>query len=128
MSEDDDINNNLKARQKKMIEKINQQAVNNEDELKVIPERIKRVNEQLLLETFRQVYYEISTNKNDIAELDRLIDNLRVELNQKIMEKDDKEEYNHGVFNTLRDIVGMSPINIYEETHPGAKKLGVSKS
>ncbi len=128
MSEDDDINNNLKAKQKRMIEKINQQAVNNEDELKTIPDRIKRVNEQLLLETFRQVYYEISINKNEIAELERVIDNLRVELNQRIMEKDDKEEYNHGVFSTIKDIVGMSPINIYEETHKSAKELGVSKS
>ena len=128
MSEDDDINNNLKARQKKMIEKINQQAVNNEDELRAMPDRIKRVNEQLLLETFRQVYYEISINKKEILELDKVIDNLRVELNQKIMERDDKDEYNHGVFNTLKEIVGMSPINIYEETHESAKKLGAGKS
>ncbi len=128
MSEDDDANQELKSKQKDMIEKINAKAVENEDMLKSIPDQIKRVNEQLLLESFRQVYYEIAVNKNDIDDLERQIDNLRVELNNRIMEKDSKDEYNHGVFDTMKEIVGMTAINIYEETHESAKKTGVSRS
>ncbi len=128
MSEDDDDNRRLKTRQKDMIEKINADVIDNEDRLNVIPDQIKRVNEQLLMETFRQVYYEISINKQEIDELDAKIDNLRVELNNRIMEKDSKEEYNHGVFDTLKNIVGMSSINVYEETHLEAKKIGVGKA
>ena len=117
MSEDDVASDERKQKQRDMIEQMNEKVVQNEDALQILPDEIKRVNEELLLETMKCVYEQVHINKQKIAELDEGIDRIRTELSKKLLEKQGREEYNHDVFGNLKEIVGMRAIEMYEESH-----------
>ena len=103
------------------MEQINAKVVENEDSLALLPVQIKRVNEELLLETLHCVYEQVDINRERIAVLDGYIENIRADLSRKLLEKQNREEYNHEIFSSLKDLVGMRPIDMYEETR---KKKG----
>lgn len=109
-------NDRRKAKQREMIEEINMRVVQNEDVLGLLPEQIKRVNEELLLETLKTVYQQVEVNRERIGQLDDSIERIRAELSARLLEKQNRENYNHEVFNSLKEIVGMKPVEIYEES------------
>jgi hypothetical protein len=111
-------NDKKRLQRRDMVEKINAEVVVNEDTLKMLPEQIQRVNEELLLETLHTVYSQVNINRDRIAELDTTIEHLRAELSRLLLEKQSREEYNHEVFGSLKNLVGMRPVDMYEETHP----------
>lgn len=117
MSDTSEENDKRKTKQREMIEEINSRVMRNEDALGLLPEQIKRVNEELLLETLRFVYQQVDVNRERIQQLNHSIEQIRRELSVRLLEMQNREEYNHEVFNSLHDIVGMTAIDIYEETH-----------
>lgn len=121
MSNDSEAGEHMKGMQKDMVEQINAKVVENEDSLALLPVQIKRVNEELLLETLHCVYEQVDINRERIAVLDGYIENIRADLSRKLLEKQNREEYNHEIFSSLKDLVGMRPIDMYEETR---KKKG----
>lgn len=121
MSNDSEDEEQRKGMQKNMVEQINAKVVENEDSLALLPTQIKRVNEELLLETLHCVYEQVDINRERIAVLDGYIENLRADLSRKLLEKQNREEYNHEIFSSLKNLVGMRPIDMYEETR---KKKG----
>lgn len=116
MSDMGEENDRRKAKQREMIEEINMRVVQNEDVLGLLPEQIKRVNEELLLETLKTVYQQVEVNRERIGQLDDSIERIRAELSARLLEKQNRENYNHEVFNSLKEIVGMKPVEIYEES------------
>ena len=116
MSDMGEENDRRKAKQREMIEEINMRVVQNEDVLGLLPEQIKRVNEELLLETLKTVYQQVEVNRERIGHLDDSIERIRAELSARLLEKQNRENYNHEVFNSLKEIVGMKPVEIYEES------------
>lgn len=116
MSDMGEENDRRKAKQREMIEEINMRVVQNEDVLGLLPEQIKRVNEELLLETLKTVYQQVEVNRERIGQLDDSIERIRAQLSARLLEKQNRENYNHEVFNSLKEIVGMKPVEIYEES------------
>ena len=122
MSEEDDASHVQKRKQREMIEDINTQVMENEDELEFLPKRIQHVNEELLLETLKVVYYQIDSNRQRSRELEEEIGQLRLTLSHKLLEKQNCEEYNQGIFGQLKLIMGREAFSLYDDTHPLKEK------
>ncbi len=117
MSDTSQENDKRKVQEGAWIERINEQVLLNEEALGELPDQIKRVNEQLLLETFRVIYGQVEINRERIGILDDRIELLRQELAMKLLEKQEREEYNHNIFNNIKDMIGMEALELYDETH-----------
>ena len=122
MNDSDEQSNLRKQQQRDMIEDINMQVMENEDELTLLPRQIQHVNEELLLETLRLVYNQIDNNRLRIKRLDDEIAELRQELSQKLLEKQNCETYNQGIFGNLKEIAGKEAVVLYDDTHPLKEK------
>lgn len=98
----------------KLIGDINVQLSESEERLMELPYEIKRVNQELLLESMILCYDKINDNSAQVAEMNEWIENTKAELMERIEEKDNLEHDNNDLYTFMHDMVGAGVIDVFD--------------
>ena len=114
-----------KAKEKKLdknkqyINELNDKIEMSMDELADIPYQIKLVNEELLAESINIFYHGLEANKEEIKEVADWIANIREELKNKILIKQDLEAKNSLIYTYMHDILGAEIMELFDREQDG---------
>jgi hypothetical protein len=110
MDVDDTKAGRLKAkkldRNQKLIKELTDKMKKAEDDLVELPYIIKDVNEQLIIESAKLCYQRLNRNNQRIIEISKWITDIREELKEKILEKQDMELKNTEIYSYMHDMLG----------------------
>lgn len=116
---------------KRLIEECNEKLDAYQDELMELPILIQNANHQLMLATMDYCYESMQSNTEDIIAIAKWITDIRVELKENLVKKQEMELYNHQMYSYMHDIFGAEVINLFDmkynplEQHP--KKASEAK-
>lgn len=103
----------------KAINDINEKVDKMEKELEdEIPELIKEANLELVIESINCAYTRMNTNAEEIKVISEWILNVRNELKEKIIIKQDKEIQNTNIYSYLHNIMGPDLMEIFDISEP----------
>jgi hypothetical protein len=85
-----------------------------EDELLEIPNTIKSVNEELMIESMEYFYEKLRINKQEAAEIDEWITQVRIDLKKNIIRKQNREINNREMYAYLHDIFGPEVLDLFD--------------
>lgn len=103
-------------RNKNYINELNKKMDNASNRLADLPYEIKRVNEELLVESIKNCYDRIHDNQEDLSKISDWIIKTREELKRKIVLKNDMETTNKQMYSYLHDILGPEIIEAIDKT------------
>lgn len=112
---------------KRLIGECNEKIADYEDELIELPRQIDKVNKELMLMTMEICYDRLKENERDIEEITKWVSQVKEELKQKLIIKQEKELVNQELYSYMHDIFGADVINLfdtkytYEGTENGRK-------
>lgn len=113
---------------KRLIEECNEKLEEYVDELRLLPNDIEHVNNQLMLATMETCYEYLHDNTEEIEEIEKWVREMRIELKKKLVRKQEKELKNHALYSYMHDIFGAEVIELFdmkynpEEKFPGKGK------
>ena len=114
-----DLSGKLKEKKldqnKQFVKELNEKIEMAMDELSEIPYQIKKVNELLLAESIQVFYQQLEYSKEEIKELNDWIANIRQELKEKILMKQDMEEKNSLIYTYMHDILGAEIMELFDK-------------
>jgi hypothetical protein len=114
-----------KAKEKKLdknkqyVNELNEKIEQAMDELADIPYQIKLVNEELLATSINVFYQDLEENHAKICEVTEWIANIREELKQKILLKQDLETKNTMIYTYMHDILGAEIMELFDRKNGG---------
>jgi hypothetical protein len=85
-----------------------------EDELLEIPNKIKEANEELMIESMEYFYEKLRVNKQEAAEIDEWITQVRIDLKKNIIRKQNREINNREMYAYLHDIFGPEVLDLFD--------------
>lgn len=109
---------------KRLIEECNEKLEAYQDELMELPVMIQNANHELMLATMQYCYESMQSNTEEIIEIAKWITDIRVELKNNLVKKQEMELYNHQMYSYMHDIFGAEVINLFDmkynplEQHP----------
>ncbi len=110
ISEDDGEKGRLKQKKQeksqKLILEINEKLEECEEELDALPEKLKRANEELLLESLRVWNEEMDENNDEIEAINEWIIDAREKLKENILRKQDMEARNAAMYSYMHNLLG----------------------
>ena len=101
----------------KLMSELNDKIKETEDLQKKLPRLIKEKNQELLVAGMRVCYEELSRNTDDIEELDQWIVEVREQLKNKILEKQEKEMRNTELYKYMHTLLGRDVVEIFDKRH-----------
>lgn len=99
---------------RRLIDECNEKLNAYKDELLDLPDKIDRVNYELMLATMEICYDRLKENENEIEEITKWVDKVRVELKKKLIRKQEKEAMNQELYSYMHDIFGADVIEIFD--------------
>ncbi len=114
-----------KAKEKKLdknkqyVNELNEKIEASMDELADIPYQIKLVNEELLAESISVFYHQLEDNIEEIKEVTDWIANIREELKNRILIKQDLEAKNSLIYTYMHDILGAEIMELFDREKDG---------
>ena len=99
---------------RKLIDETNEEIGSVEDELLEIPNRIKETNEHLMLESMDYFYEKLRLNREEAAEIEEWINQVRIELKKNIIRKQNREINNREIYSYLHDIFGAEVLDLLD--------------
>jgi archaellum component FlaC len=107
---------------KKYINDIKSKLEKIEGRIELVPEEIEKINKELLGYSMQDCYMRMFSTKSEMDELEQWIEQIRVELKDKVVRKTVlKEEYDK-LYSYMHDLVGYEIIEQYDNRYLGAKK------
>ncbi len=92
------------------IKRINDRAVQIEELLDAMPDRLKQANLELLEQTVNIVYYKIRASKKRVEELEKLIEETRNRLKGYIDEKESLSQDDTDIYSYFHDLLGADEL------------------
>ncbi len=129
MGEDHNEKNPQKKQEenKRLIEDCNARLEADEDELLDLDKEISRTNYDLMLLSMEVCYDVIRDNTAEIEQIDKWINQMRIELKKNVVRKQEREVYNQKLYSYMHDIFGPEVIEIFDmKYNPDEKKLTAS--
>ena len=109
---------------KKMIEDCNERLEADQDELLDIEKDINAVNYELMLLSMEVCYDAIKDNTEEIEQIDKWINQMRIDLKKNVVRKQESELFNQNLYIYMHDIFGPEVIEIFDmKYNPEDKKL-----
>lgn len=113
------VENNHKAQKKadenkRLINDCNEMLDNYKEELLEIPKKIDQVNYKLMLLTMESCYDRLKKNEKEIEEISKWITEIRIELKEKLVRKQEMEMASQELYSYMHDIFGADVINIFD--------------
>ncbi len=112
---------------KRLIGECNEKLKDCEDDLISLPMEIDKVNTELMLATMEICYNQLQSNRRKIDEISQWVSQVRTELKEKLILKQDMEQMNQALYSYMHDIFGADVINIFDmeyEKKDGEKARG----
>lgn len=109
---------------KRLIEECNEKLEAYQDELFELPKMIEAANHELMLATMQYCYDNMQSNTEEIIEIAKWITDIRVELKNNLVKKQEMELYNYQMYSYMHDIFGAEVIDLFDmkynplEQHP----------
>lgn len=99
---------------KRLIEDCNERLEADQDELLDIEKEINAVNYDLMLLSMEVCYEAIRDNTAEIEQIDKWINQMRIDLKKNVVRKQQKEVYNQNLYTYMHDIFGPEVIEIFD--------------
>ena len=99
---------------KRLMGECNQKIAVYEDELLELPRQIDKVNKELMLRTMEICYDRLKENERDIEEITKWVAQVKEELKEKLILKQEKETVNQELYSYMHDIFGADVINLFD--------------
>lgn len=110
----DDAVEKALARHKEMVEDCNDRLKALAEENKDIPREIEETNYQLMLKTMEVCYKRLEENRREIEYYESWIRNIREELRENIIRKQDRETSTYELYSYMHNIFGRDVIDIFD--------------
>ena len=126
---DDEVQKTM-DRNKQMVEECNERLAALEEESESVPDEIKETNYQLMIKTMELCYKRLEENQKEIEYYEKWIQDVRVELRENIIRKQNRELSTYELYSYMHNIFGKDVINIFdmhynpEKYRPKTKKEG----
>ena len=105
---------------KRLIEESNEKMDLYHDELMELPGQIEEVNLKLMIATMQVCYKKIKQNTQDIEDINKWIQDFRIQLKRKVLQKQQKEIWNDELYSYMHDIFGPDVIEMFDlKYNPG---------
>ena len=99
---------------KRLIEESNEKMDLYHDELMELPGQIEEANLKLMIATMQVCYKKIKQNTQDIEDINKWIQNFRIQLKRKVLQKQQKEIWNDELYSYMHDIFGPDVIEVFD--------------
>ena len=99
---------------KRLINECNEKIREYEDELYEIPREIDKVNTDLMLATMDICYNRLKENEREIKEIADWVSQIRIELKEKLVRKQEMEQMDQELYSYMHDIFGANVIDIFD--------------
>lgn len=99
---------------RRLIEESNQKLEAYQDELMEIPAQIEEANRQLMLATMDYCYDSMQNNTREIQDIAKWVADIREELKNNLVRKQEKEIYNRQMYSYMHDIFGPNVIEMFD--------------
>lgn len=99
---------------KRLIGDCNKKIDAYEDELLSLPREIDDVNMDLMLATMDVCYDRLKANEAEITEIAKWAAQVKEELKEKLVRKQEMESMNQGLYSYMHDIFGADVIDIFD--------------
>lgn len=84
------------------------------EEMRSLPEKIDKVNTELMLRTMEICYDRIKKNEKEIEETTEWVTAIRVELKKRLIRKQEQEQMNQALYSYMHDIFGAEVIEMFD--------------
>lgn len=102
-------------RNRHYVNEINSKTEIAMEELAELPYQIKQVNEELMAESIRVFYEQLTENREELEEVTEWINHIREELKTKILIKQDLEAKNSLIYTYMHDILGAEIMEMVDK-------------
>lgn len=113
----DDFNRKKQEKSQQLIQETNMKIQDSKDELLEIPDRIKEVNNALLIESMQICYAKLKQYNQDVEEADEWIEKVREKLKERILEKQEKEIKSQLIYTYMHDMLGPEIIELFDDNN-----------
>lgn len=110
----DDAVQKTMDRRKEMVEECNKRLEDLAEENQNIPQEIEKVNYQLMLKTMELCYKRLEENRKEIEYYEKWIQDIRVQLRENIIRKQDRETSTYELYSYMHNIFGPNVIDIFD--------------
>ncbi len=99
---------------KRLIEESNERLESYQDELLELPGMIEQANRELMLATMEFCYENMAANTEEIIKIAQWVNDIREELKNNLVKKQEKEIYNRQMYTYMHDIFGADVIEMFD--------------
>lgn len=98
----------------RLIEECNRKLGAYHDELLDLPREIDAVNFKLMMLTMEYCYNKMQNNSVRIDAISEWVEQMRIELKERLVEKQEREQQNQGIYSYMHDIFGADIVNLFD--------------
>ena len=102
------------ANHKALVEECSERLKALEEEHRDLPKRIEETNYQLMLRTMEICYKHLEENRREIEYYDKWIQDIRVQLRENIIRKQERETSTYELYSYMHNIFGRDVIDIFD--------------
>jgi hypothetical protein len=99
---------------KRLIDETNQKIEETEEELLDLPEQIRHVNSELMIQSMDYFYEKLRVNQEESVEIDEWIKQVRIDLKKNIIRKQNRDINNREIYAYLHDILGADVLDLFD--------------
>lgn len=99
---------------KRLIAESNERLESYQDELLELPDQIESANRELMLATMEYCYENMESNTEEIIRIAKWVTEIREELKNNLVRKQEKEIYNRQMYAYMHDIFGAEVTNMFD--------------
>ena len=104
----------VRDKDKRMIDELNERIDAAEAELLELPQKMKQVNENLMILSMEYFYDKIKINTQESKEIEAWINQVRIDLKKNIIKKQNRDINNREIYAYLHDICGPQVLDLFD--------------
>ncbi len=104
----------VRDKDKRMIDELNERIDAAEAELLELPQKMKQVNENLMILSMEYFYAKIKINTQESKEIEEWINQVRIDLKKNIIKKQNRDINNREIYAYLHDICGPQVLDLFD--------------
>ena len=99
---------------KRLIEECNEKLEVYQEDMHTLPGEIDAANHELMIATMEYCYEQMQSNTDDIIEIAKWVNQIREELKNNLIKKQEMELYNKQMYSYMHDIFGADVIELFD--------------
>ena len=104
----------VRDKDKRMIDELNERIDAAEAELLELPQKMKQVNENLMILSMEYFYAKLKINTQESKEIEEWINQVRIDLKKNIIKKQNRDINNREIYAYLHDICGPQVLDLFD--------------